>query len=305
MYDKKKLANWMRRMILTTRTDGTIIGFEIVHLGVSGGQLTLDDVPYSRESVPDMDEYIEAFMGLAAEDAINVTDTHPGSVQTFAVKVMFDGRDPVSFGFRHVNQSINENSGGSEPANSDGIVSMLMRHTEAKERLMAQTMQTLLGTMTRQIDQLASANEKLMEGHLNNVAMQEEMLSRQTERNALAAREELKGRVFEAGFEKVSQLLPILVWKVTGKNILGATETPTEALLEEFVKGIDEDQFNNIVGEKSIFKPAQQQAMLALFMDIKKRVEDREGKKEARKAKILADTPSKKGSLAKREDTDL
>lgn len=272
MFKTGEVKKWIQRQIAFKREE-PVTGFAVMHFGANGSSVELEAIPLPAGESETAD-YIESIIELAAETTRNVCEGVDG-VQTFSIQVRFDGRDPFNFRYRHA--GTNDGDGGnisSEPANSTGLLQMTMRHLEARERgiwgIVVQQQQMAQQTILRQGEMI----DRLQAERYNALQLQEDLLSKKSERDIAIKREERKDRIVDEMVGKFMALAPIAVYKLTGKNLLGAKVADRAAaseMTDAFIVSLSEAQFNNLVGPNSSLDDSQKALLGSLMQDYIKR----------------------------------
>jgi len=130
---------------------------------------------------------------------------------------------------------------GSEPPNSKGLTSQLMRHTEGAVRLALMSSRQMTEMMARNLERQAQREESFMEKHLKVLELHESLLhkghERDIEREDKASMRQIKMGIASQGM----QLLPSLIAKFMPG---GSGALP---LLTNLVGSLSEDQIGTIM----------------------------------------------------------
>lgn len=153
--------------------------------------------------------------------------------------------------------------GETEPANSFGVLSQLMRHNEAFGATLMSSQHEIFKMMHEEIDRLRKENAELRRHATEHMRATEDLINRKWERD-------LKLRIAEekTGFEKaawgyVEQLVPPLLEKVTGNKAVAGAASP----LIQFLSNLRPEQRDQIVNVLDQDQYAQLEGLMA---DIKK-----------------------------------
>jgi hypothetical protein len=146
-----------------------------------------------------------------------------------------------------------------EPANSKGLLSQLMRHNEANARTSTLAMGAVVKEQARIIERLTQQNEVLQGKVLAAVELTEELQSAKHERDMawkqLEKRQQLTGELFE----KIQILLPVVANKVLGKPVFPEAIDPRVMVVKEWAESLSTSQVDSL---RRILKPEQVIALL-------------------------------------------
>lgn len=274
---KMKLQRWLRQSILVEDDErGKCKKLVIRH--VAGGKLgsELFAIPVPKKDIDDnwFEEITNQIDMSIVDDAEGI-----GGTQSYVVLPFYEnmvGKPGGRFTIREAATSIDDpDELDSEPPTKTGIISQMMRHTEAATRmsLMAsgQIITTLKNTNARQAEMI----EKLVAEKMANLETMERLKSEELERRLVIQREERSEAMRAAVLDKVSVLLPLVVNKLTGKQAVPTGGlSQTEAMVKGLVETIDMDQVEKL---QTVLKPEQ----LVLLMEIFQNVSAKEEKPDA------------------------
>lgn len=242
----ERLIPWLRNQVNVARGAGTLLRLELRHLQPNGKYgneiLTIDGIPERGEE--------EFFGAIAAqiEGAAESDATVLGGVQTYAV-CPFRSKNPDRpagrFLFRADGGSEFEEDTGnvnSEPANRQGLQAQLMRHLEARDKVMMAAVQGIVATMHRTIVRLTDQNEKQQEQRIQQIEVVEDLLSQRLQRELDQQKEQAKIRMMEEGIKEIKLLAPAVVNRLAGKEILPVAEDSKALALRRFAESLSDDQ---------------------------------------------------------------
>jgi len=169
----------------------------------------------------------------------------------------------------------------SEVANPAGFAAQAMRHNEQILRLSMQGFEATQRANINTIRALVQRNDQMEEKHIVVFQLVEDLLSQRAERELAALKEANKERRLDATFDKFALLLPAVVNKLTGKNMLPQSTTPAEEQIVAFMESMTPQQFQQMT---AVFRPDQQVAMMSMYETARaKREEQAAEKAEAQK----------------------
>lgn len=260
---KSKLVRWIRQQVLLDDEEKGRCK-KIVLRHVAGGRYGSEilSVPIPKKGIDD-----PWFEEVANDIEIRVTDDAEGlgGMQTYCVNSLYEKRPdkPGSrFTIRETSSDENLEDAESEPPTKTGIISQMMRHTEAATRvaLMAtgQIMSTLKSTNARQAETI----EKLVQERMANFETMEKLRSEEVERRILLQKAESDEKMKGELFDKLSTLLPIAVNRISGQKLLPEKRTAMESMIQGLIESITPDQLEGLQG---VLKPTQLVSLMEIF----------------------------------------
>jgi hypothetical protein len=215
-------------------------------------------------SSPEADQYIEVLQSALEEDAQDDANGFPeGTIQTYMVYAYFGGRKKPSarWPMRMAPESDEAIMGESEPPTSEGLVRQLMRHNEGTMKAANLGLTTIMGQMTNLVQQVSAQNEYLMAERMETIKLVEEMHSQKHERELSAFQHMQRAELMRDGVNKASAIIPHLVNKLAGKNLLKAAD-PTTIALRQLMTTLKPHQLQGILAQ---LEPEQQIALGAVL----------------------------------------
>ncbi len=266
---RSKLERWMRKQILIQDEDkGRCTKLVLRH--VASGRLAseLDTIRVPKKGL-DEGWFNETLVNL--ENQIMDDAEGLGGTQTYVVLPYFENNadKPGSrFTIREAASGIEDPEDvESEPPTKTGVLTQMMRHTEAATRVSLMSMGQIITTMKQTIARQSETIEKLTADKMANLETMEKLRSEEMERRLLFRREENKEKMYGEVFDKVSTLLPLVVNKLAGKNLLPAKATPTEAMVQGFIESISPEQVESL---QHVLKPTQLVLLMEIFQNVQK-----------------------------------
>lgn len=244
-----KLNYWIRRQLFGSKTCDKI---ELRHLPADGktGQevTTLEMKPNVKPD--DVQDIIQEVYDALQADAEVI-----GGVQKYRLLPYFDGAKEPSGRFlvrvEAGNSSDDEEGFDSEPANQKGLLSQLMRHMEARERLMLTSMNNIMNAQTRILGRQAEQLENYAGKHIELVQTVEELHSekhlREMETKEFSASQDRKTEMMK----QFQLLIPVaanklLGGKTNGKNVMDEVVNPHQMMLKRLMDSITQDQLDKL-----------------------------------------------------------
>lgn len=275
MFDKAKLDPWLRRQLWGKKAN-ELVSFQLLHQSPTGASL-LEEVTLPTEKIEDADVFINDIIDLMKTDVISTSESN-GGVQNFAICANFgEDNDSVYFKFRHALSAFeNDNVGGSEPANAQGLLAQTQRHLEVRERTTWGMVSTIMSNQQRMLDKYQEGFERLLDRQMDVMKASEDILSKKHERDIDLRKQERKDKTVSDITDKFMALLPIAVYKLTGKNIMGADTAANNAVADSFIESIGEEQFEKMVsGDGLNLEDHQRMLFITLLEDYQKRMKSK------------------------------
>lgn len=262
--NRAKFEAWLRKQLFIARDEGTCNKLVLKHIQI--GNKLGNEVACLRVPAAVNDDFlvtaINEVEAAAAADAGGI-----GGTQSYIVQAFFENdadKALARFTFRVAGDDEEDENDGlnSEPPNRIGLTSQLMRHTEAIMRTGTMATGQVVAVMQRTIANLTESNERLMAQRMESYQLIEELQSQKHERDLLTSREAMKQQMIRETFEKATLLLPVVINKLTGKNVLPEKKTGGEIMIKEFMNSLTPEQ-----GEKlqTILNPAQLTVVLSMM----------------------------------------
>lgn len=275
----RNLTIWLRRQIYIVRhSEGKCSRF-VLHsisptqkLGNEITSITVGDGLAPGEKLDDTT--IDSYASDLMQEAESYTDGI-GGTQSFAVGAIFDGdndRIVARHAFRCHREEEDDSTMGSEPATATGLMSQLMRHTEAMVRQNNAMFGTAVTTLVKQNSTLSDMVEKFLETRVNELEAAEELISAKHQRDLDLRKEEGQAAVREKMVETAMALLPAVANRAIGKKILPETTDSSLMALMGFADTLTPAQIEVI---SSAMDPGQRIAFFELLQSIQKKQEEK------------------------------
>ena len=168
----------------------------------------------------------------------------------------------------------------SEPPTSEGITAQLMRYNNEIFRQHNAVVGALTHQLARTIGTQAEQIEHLMKDRMASMTAIEELLSNKHARDLATKENEAAIERKKELFEKVMQLAPIAINKLTGKEMVRQVTSPLEATVISFMETIKPADLDNIV-KSGIFNQQQTLLFASILEQLTKQMVTVEEKKKA------------------------
>lgn len=264
-----RVVGWLRNQVQIARSGGDVVRLDLSHLPLGakvGHEVQTFDVPGNKPPDSWYEETAAQIISSAECDAGAL-----GGVQTYVVRVYREKEPDKCTGrlihrVRCEDDSDNVETDGynSEPPTQKGLIAAYMRRDEAKDRILVQSMSSMMVTMQRTLARLGEQNEKLQTQRLDTLEQLEEMLSAKLDRELSAKREENHQALMSDLVKEVKMLAPAVIGKLTGSTIPGAVD-PKDIALKRFVESLKPEQMNALAKELST---EQQIALMELVSSL-------------------------------------
>lgn len=135
----------------------------------------------------------------------------------------------------------------SEPADARGLVAQTMRHLEVTQRTATVVTTELLRYQQQQIERLAAMNEKFSEQQIDFLVLVQDLLDKRHERRLNERDHETGLALKESALTKLDVLLPIIVNRLAGKQVL-PEDNASLMLMGSLLENLDDQQQLAILG---------------------------------------------------------
>lgn len=200
-------------------------------------------------------EASEENIAVLVQDIQQAAQNHADSVGTvtrFEVQLISERNgsdDPVGvFPFRLRARDEIAEIDGSETPTERGLVSQLMRHLEATQRLFHQATGVMLTTQAQRIEQDALTINRLIAEREQHFRQIEDAKSMEAEREIKMLEHVARKEQIDWGLSKLNQLLPVIMSKLSGAPIANPAELN---LLRTFVSGLSQAQLSAMASQLS------------------------------------------------------
>ncbi len=204
----------------------------------------------------------------AVEDAVRRDmETLEQSTQAYSL-IAYDKDENLTdrFPFREIDPNGAEDP--VEPTN-DGLMKQLMVHNKDLARTMSDMYKHGMDYYARTLGQLSESHSRLIEERLDTIKVVEALRSEEFDRRLTAKREEANDDMRAQLLSKLMALGPVLLAKLTGKNLPGEM-SESDHLILSLVEGLDSDQLERLM---TVLKPEQQVLILTLIDKLKQKEE--------------------------------
>lgn len=263
---RNKLERWIRHQVLVEdEALGRCKRLLVRHVasGKAAQELGTFPIPRKLDAESWFSETTGLIESLIFDDAEGLT-----GVQSYLVLSYFENRPdkPGSrFTIRESASSEDTDEVESEPPTKTGLLSQMMRHSEAAVRGSLMASGQIINTLRNQCSRQADTIEKLVSEKMAGLEMMERMRSEELERKILMRREENDEKMKGEIFDKVATLVPVVVNKLTGKNLLPAKRTSMELVIQGLIESITQEQMNALT---TVLRPEQTVALLEIFQSV-------------------------------------
>lgn len=236
------LKRYLRGVFLIEHKEGPCFRLTLKHTVPKG---PAEDV--QNYNIGDSQEFTEEFVSQMQSkienDAFADSEGH-GGLQKYALYA-YHVNDPnhsqSRLVFRMGDAATDEKDFESEPANERGMVSMLMRHTEALMRSQVMSTNNVLTTLQRENARLQAEKEKMEEHNLAAIRVREELLNQHHERLLVQTEVENNMAMKQDMYQKLMMLAPVAINKMAGQKILPENTSPMAMALRGLAESLTKD----------------------------------------------------------------
>jgi len=129
----------------------------------------------------------------------------------------------------------------SEPADARGLVAQTMRHLEVTQRTSMVMYTELMRAQQQQIERLSSMNEKFADQQIDFLVLVQDLLDNRHKRRLAEKESEVGLALKETAMSKLDVLLPIVVNRLAGKQVL-PEDNGSLMLMGSLIENLDEPQ---------------------------------------------------------------
>jgi len=289
-----KLTPWLKRVCFA-KDKGALTKLELRQV-VGGSPDSMVDSWLFTEDTPKT-EIEDLATEITARAQGDCEEAFDGPTQ-YTVLAFFDGgevhdsRAPTT---RFESSHRSEGSGfeESEPATAKGIASQQMRHNEVLVRMVVANTASMQHHAERVLERAYARIQHLEEDRYEMIKMAEGMLNERSTRELNEAATRDKMIRYDEAWQSARVLLPTVVNKIAGKNLLPEKVTATDEIVIRLIGSLTPDQFAKI---QSVLDPMQ----IAGFGELaaaalKKEDARKEEEQEKKDAKIVEIKKSKGG----------
>lgn len=266
---KKNLSDWIRRQLFhySDTKNGRCTSFILSHVGSGSKSNIVTTMPLLERVGPDD---IEEIVGQLNETA-TIDAEGLGGLQKYMLQATFENLDkPINRFIFRLNATDNEDNVDvmdSEPATQKGLMSQMMRHTEATFRISMASTGNIVGMQNRIISRQAEQIENLTQKHIELVQVLEELQTEKHQRELDSAVALRKQAAYQDITQKILLLLPTVANKLTGKNLLPEKTSSGEQMIKSLMDSLSPEQMGHM---QSMLKPEQQMIIFQIYENMRK-----------------------------------
>lgn len=194
-----------------------------------------------------------------------------GNTTRFALLAFHSGDEDRSTSILNMSWALSPSASGgeddamSEPATDQGLLAQLMRHNSDLHRQSTGTWGMMFSYLTNIIDKQATQIDRLGNEKMSNAAAVEELVSKKHERDMEMEERKAKQKRMDDMFGKVSTLLPVVVNKIAGKELVRQNDTLLELTSTEFVGSLKPSQLDALLQTGALDK--HQLALISTMLE--------------------------------------
>lgn len=250
----RKLRTWLRKQLFTERKQGPCVKVVLHHMGTSGKLgppiVTLNIGEGKVPGEPLNDDDLSIYAGELEEGACDYAEG-VGMTQTFICASYYE-EDPEQALGRHAfsikidREEEEDTEALSEPANTAGLVKQQMRHNEGLMRLFVASTGTLMHTLQKQNEMLATQVQKLFDDKVEGLDAMEALVSSKHEREIQLRITDQKAEHKNQILQNLLALLPAVGNKIIGRKILPETTDTIQLQIVRFVEALTQQDAERI-----------------------------------------------------------
>jgi hypothetical protein len=285
-YDVRgRLELWLRHAVyvIPTQSDGAPCRIvKVRHIEGDAKSSTVGDYYIDTNGPGANTETLAETIMSALEDDANAC----GGLQRYTVRAYYGattdkleqkgGRFVLSV--KAEKEDIHEDALDSEPRNSAGQQSQIMRHNEAYARAMLSGSAESSRILSSVVQMLVNQNQTLSQQSLALMQQLQDSLDRKADREVNAFRTHSQEKRKDKVFEKMALLMPYMINKLAGGSVMQVENTPESQQIAAFMKSLSKEQVEAFM---TVLGPEQMTLMLGLAEKYAEKAPAQlEGKKE-------------------------
>lgn len=256
-----KLQQWLQRQWF--KHSGLLSLARLTHgQGRRDRDNLVEEFPFERDATDDAIAFMAEVILQAAEDH---AESLTGHTERYALAVVGESVALARTGFRVSTYDVEEDEDTTEPPTKRGIMGQQMRHNEGLVKLLVQAQMTTATAQERIIERQSLLLEGIFEKQLRLVALTEEVLSKKAERELAVAESAARLDAKRDIFQSVKLLLPTVVNRIAGDDILPKGGNPAAMALETLAETLTDAQLEAIV---NAVEPDQGEQLIAMMEQI-------------------------------------
>jgi len=251
----RKLATFLRGELIKVRTEEKKISKFVLRHAAPGAKGNEVD-SWSHDSRMEDDDIQTLANEMVMRAQTDADGLGPGVHRYTVSTVLAKGSSGARFMFRlrAVEESDDEIAGEDSPT-TKGLLQQLMRHNEANQRLLAQSLGAIIGKQTQQLDRVYARMEKLEDERATTFLALEEAKTDQHTRDMELMEANANEERKQQGFKKIMELAPVVVNRIAGKDVVPTKTDPLAMIIQNLGASLNEEQIRAIVSQ---LKPEQQ-----------------------------------------------
>lgn len=258
---QRELERFLRQQLFRERSEA-ITAIELRHAASGSKGNIVDDFDFSTVNTDNISSLVDDVISRAQSDANGM-----GGVQRYELHVLVTDKKISSrfaFRLRGDDESVDEVA-GDEAASMKGLLTQLMRHNEQQNRTMMTGIGAMVQMMNRTIERDQETIENLLDERRKNWDLIDQAKGRDHEREMELMAAHRKGEREDMMFQKINTLFPVILNKITGKDMMPVEQ---KSLIAGLVETLSEEQFGQIL---SALKPEQQIVLLTVVKEMRQK----------------------------------
>jgi hypothetical protein len=167
----------------------------------------------------------------------------------------------------------------SEPPTQEGLLAHLMRHNNEQARLNTSAMGAMIAHLVRMVESQGAQIDGLLRDKISTVQVVEDLFSRKADREIAAERSRAESKRRDELLAKILQLGPMILNKVTGKELVRQHDSALEASVIAFMESITPSTLDSIA-KSNVFTERQLVMIATMLEQVTKRMVTVEEKKQ-------------------------
>ena len=266
----QQIESWIRQNVTLQKGDhGYCNRILLRHLSVD--RKVQGDVSSFSVTAGTPEDELPPLINAICEAAQKDADDLNSGIQHYALYAQFP--DSLTYQPRKIfrvaaaNNDFERDLAPSEPPTDKGLLSQLMRHTEAYAKTLTVSQGYVTETLRRENQRLSDLNEKYAGQQIDFMILMQSTLDRSHARRLNEAKEEVGIALKREAMNKLSPILAVIANKIAGQTVFPVTD-PSFVLMGQLLENLSEEQQSILL--KSL-DPAQQVLLAEILGEYEKK----------------------------------
>ena len=272
---RQNMEVWLKQMLYMS-ADSAADCFVLKHVS-EGGKADIV-CPFNVAEVPRETSDIHLnVMNNIMEAAQADAEGFGGGTQKYAISALRGREVKGRFTFRVEGPDDDMDDGvtSRDAEGTKGHYAQMMRHEEVMFRNCMGAVTTVMSLCSRIMRNIGDQNEVLSESYMDTLNGVRNMARNEREFEVMASESRTKQELMRGLYEKLSILFPVVVNKVSGREIVPTTTTSTMEALRSILEALKPEQVEAIL---YLLDPVQKSAFISVYQSMRKEEDEKQKK---------------------------